>query len=229
MTALLGVGAATVLLVLRPPFWAVRLAAVALPDVVFFGATDGRLVALSLDDGPHPSTTPAVLELLARHRARATFFLLGSAAQREPQLVRRIVSEGHEVGNHTWQDEPSHRMSGGRLDWSVASTQRLLTAVTTVRLFRPGSGWVTRRVLRTAERHGLRCVLGSVYPHDAHIRWRRYVVWEVLRRARPGAIIILHEGDGRTAIVDVLKALLPDLRERGYRVTTVSEILRRSG
>lgn len=225
MTALLGVGAAMVLLVLRPPFWAVRIAAVALPDVVFFGATERRSVALTLDDGPHPSTTPAVLDLLARHRARATFFLLGSAAQREPELVRRIVSEGHEIGNHTWQDEPSHRNSAADLDWSVATTQRLLTAVTSVRLFRPGSGWATRRVLRTAERHGVRCVLGSVYPHDAHIRFKRYVVWDVLRRARPGAIIILHEGDRRTAIVDVLEALLPEFRERGYSVTTVSEML----
>lgn len=225
MTALLGAGAALVLLFLRPPFWAVRIAAAALPEVVFFGAPDRRSVALTLDDGPHPSTTPAVLDVLERHGARATFFLLGSAAEREHELVRRIASEGHEIGNHTWRDAPSHRLSAARLEQSVAATQRLLTAVASVRFLRPGSGWVTRGVLRTAERHGVRCVLGSVYPHDAHIRWRRYVVWDVLRRVRPGAIIVLHEGDRRTGIVPVLEALLPQLRAQGYSVTAVSDVL----
>lgn len=214
------------LLLLRPPHTLMRLAARLLPQVVFVGPAGRCAVALSLDDGPHPSTTPAVLDTLRAHDAKATFFLLGEPAAAHPELVERIAAEGHELGNHGLRDERSSGLSEEALEASLACTHETLSRFGPVTLFRPGGGGVTRRVLDAAARHGYRCVLGSVYPQDARVRWRHYLVWDVLRRVRPGAIVILHEGRPERAIVtDVLDDVLPELALRGYEITTVSELL----
>jgi peptidoglycan/xylan/chitin deacetylase (PgdA/CDA1 family) len=224
LRALGAVGIALVLL--RPPHALVRLAARALPAVLFHVATDDRRAALTIDDGPHPSTTPAVLEALAAHRARATFFLIGARAQEHPDLVERIASEGHEVGNHGYCERASAALSCAAIDADLDRTHAALARFGPVTLFRPGSGWVTPRVLRAAARHGYRCVLGSVYPHDPHVRWERYIVWDVLRRVRPGAIVILHEGSEKRAhVARSLDRILSGLGRRGYDVTTVTELV----
>jgi peptidoglycan-N-acetylglucosamine deacetylase len=210
----------------RPPFVVIRALASALPEVLFYVDTKARAVALSFDDGPHPATTGRVLDALDRHAARATFFLLGEQARSHPELVARIVERGHELGNHTWAAERSAALDPGDLQQSIARTQRALEPFAAVTLLRPGSGWPTRRVLAAARRSGLRCVLGSVYPYDPQIPWKRYTTQFLRRRARPGAIMILHEGTpARAGVVEVLDRVLPELRQRGLRVTTVSELL----
>jgi peptidoglycan-N-acetylglucosamine deacetylase len=217
--------AAIALLLARPPHVLVRLAARLLPGVLFFVPTERQAIALTVDDGPHPATTPALLDVLARHEARATFFVLGASAERYPGLMARIAAEGHELGNHTYFDEPSALLPPAVLEQRIAGAHDVLVRFGPVRLLRPGSGWITPRVLRAAERHGYRCVLGSVYPHDAHVRWPRYLVWDVLRRVRPGTIVILHEGSpGRAQVARVVDTVLPVLRSRGYEVLTVSEL-----
>jgi len=215
-----------VLLAVRPPHALMRLAARLFPSVVFLAPGGRRAVALTLDDGPHPSTTPAVLDTLSAHGGKATFFLLGEAAAAYPDLVERIAAEGHELGNHGLRDEHSSDLSPEALETSLARTHEVLAPFGRVTLFRPGGGWFTRRVLDAAARHDYRCVLGSVYPQDAHVHRRDYLVWDVLRRVRPGGIVILHEGRPERAVVTaVLDAVLPELRRRGYEVTTVSELL----
>lgn len=222
---LLAMSAAAVLCV-RPPFWLVRLVARRVPGVVFHVETDLRMVALTLDDGPDPGLTPRVLDVLARHEAHATFFALGSRGQAHPDVLERLAAEGHELGNHGWDDTPSWRMGSSELEGSLRRTAGVLERFCGPRLFRPGSGWAPRRVRSVAEGLGYRCVLGSVYPQDGAIQWPRYARWDVLRRVRPGAIVVLHEGrPDRAGIVDVLEGVLGELRGRGYTVTTVSDLL----
>lgn len=225
--AALGVTGAFAALVLRPPFALVRLVAAILPQVLFYVDTDRPVIALSFDDGPHPATTPGIVDALGRHGARATFFLLGARAAAHPAMVVRIVGEGHEVANHSWEEERSARLAARVLEERLRRAHRALGAGAPVALFRPGSGWVTPGVLRVTRRQGYRCVLGSVYPQDAWLRVPRWVAFDVLRRVRPGAIVILHEGTPeRVAVLDVLEAILPELRRRGYRIETVSGLLR---
>ncbi len=213
-------------LALRPPFAVVRLLQRRLPGVLFFTDTTERVVALTLDDGPDPVLTPRVLEVLAAHDARATFFVLGERAQGQPALLRAIAAAGHELGNHTWRDEPTVRLAPAALEASLRATARVLEPVAPVTLFRPGSGWLTARGVATAERLGYRCVLGSVYPHDPQIRVAGYAAWDVLRRVRPGAIVVLHEGrPDRERVLTILDAVLSRLRREGFRVTTVSDLL----
>lgn len=220
--ALIGCGA----LVLRPPLALVRLVAACRRDVVFDVPVAQRLVALTLDDGPDPTLTPLVLDVLERHEARATFFCIGSRAEGQPELLRRICSEGHELGNHLWRDEPTARLPDREFEAQLLRTDAALGAAARPRLFRPGSGFIGRRKVRIAARHGYRCVLASIYPHDAHLRPRTWVIADVLRRVRPGAIVVLHEGaPSRSAILPALDALLAGLRSRGYAVVPAIELL----
>ncbi len=210
----------------RPPHLLVRAVARRLPEVLFFVPTSRRMVALTIDDGSHPSTTPAVLDVLARHSAKATFFLLGRLAEQHPELVRRIAADGHELGNHGWLEEASVRLPAAQLADGLDRTHRALARFGPVSLFRPGSGWVSSSVLEACRGRGYRCVVGSVYPQDAHLHWWRYHAFDVLRRIRPGAIVVLHEGrPERAAVAQALDRILPVLRLRGYDVMTVSNLV----
>jgi peptidoglycan/xylan/chitin deacetylase (PgdA/CDA1 family) len=207
-------------------FGLVRLADLLLPNVVFFGKTTRKVVALTLDDGPHETVTEDVLNLLDEHDARATFFLLGSRAERAPEALLERIAERHELGNHSWEDEFSALVPKAELKARVARTGKILSSFGEVRYFRPGKGWPTPKVLKIAAGERYRCVLGSIYPNDVRVRSDRRVVDSVLDQIRPGAIIILHEGTAeRARIVPILREVLAELRDRRYRVTTVSELL----
>jgi peptidoglycan-N-acetylglucosamine deacetylase len=226
LLATCGAAAIAAGLCIRPPFALIRLVARRMPDVVFHVDTTLRIVALSLDDGPDPDLTPRILDVLARHSAHATFFVLGSRGQAHPGMLERIAAEGHELGNHGWDDTPSWRMKSSEVEASVRRTAAVLGDLGEVRLFRPGSGWAPRRIRSIAEGLGYRCALGSVYPQDGTITWPRYVRWDVVRRARPGAVVVLHEGrPDRSGVVGTLGAVLTGLHRRRYTVTTVSSLL----
>ena len=211
---------------LTPPRWALGIASLVLPDVVFSADTTEPVIALTLDDGPHPHLTPRVLDVLAQHGARATFFLIGSRAERHGAVVGRIADEGHELGNHSWDHASSARLSRARLGESVRRTRDVLESYGPTRLFRPGSGWPTPTVLHVARHQGYRCVLGSIYPNDVRVRATDRIVEHVAEEARPGAILVLHEGAaGRERVVTILARALPELDQRGFRVTTVSTLL----
>ncbi|MDP9365718.1 MAG: chitin deacetylase family protein [Chloroflexota bacterium] len=195
------------------------------PDVLFFVETGERLVALTIDDAPHPALTPAILDVLAAHGARATFFLFGGRVPGNEGIVRRIVAEGHELGNHLMTDAPSIRLPADAFERQLRQTHDLLAPFGQVRWFRPGSGWFNRRMLAQLLGHDYRCALGSAYAYDTHIRSARYVSGHVLRHARPGAVIILHDGgESRRQTLAVLGRVLPELARRGYRVVTLSEL-----
>ncbi|MFC5142995.1 polysaccharide deacetylase family protein [Actinomycetospora rhizophila] len=184
--------------------------------------------ALTVDDGPDPATTPALLDVLARHGAHATFFCLGERAAAHPDLVARIAAEGHELGNHTWRDEPSYRLPVSAFATSLVDTQRVLEAHGPVRWFRPGSGWPTAAHLAVAEAAGLRCVLGSavaVTGSGAGSAGTPRALGAVVHR---GAVVVLHEGPGREAVPATVDALLARTARRGLGAVALTELAGRS-
>ena len=196
------------------------------PDILFRAEGASRAVALTLDDGPDPAVTPAVLDLLAASGCRATFFALGRAADRHPAIVARLVAEGHELGNHGWDDRPSRVLPPAEFEADLMSAHEVLAEHAPVALMRPGSGLIGAEQRRALRDRGYRCVLGSVYPLDAHLPQGPALGALVARWARPGDIVILHEGPrSRARVVAMLGAALRGLRRRGLEVTTVGDLL----
>ena len=177
----------------------------------------------TFDDGPDPATTPALLEVLRRRGARATFFLIGERASAHPELVARIAAEGHEIGNHTWRDEPTWRLSRGEFRDSLRATRRVLEPHGPVRWFRPGSGWPTQQHITVAEQEGLRCVVGSAVAISGAgagtARTARWLSWVVRR----GSVVVLHEGLDRAGVTGTVDELLVRTARRGLSAVTLSE------
>ncbi len=196
-----------------------------------------RRIALTFDDGPNGRITRRVLDLLARHGARATFFVVGAAVEREPELVRRIQREGHEIGVHT---QFHRRLTSATAEqaWAeIVYELQLLARLTgrRPRLFRPPYGAEPREIRRLCARLGLREVTWSASGHDWESGDPERIVGEILGQLRPGAIVLLHDGDegrpdaDRGVVVAVLERLLPRLQSLGYRSVSVSRLLRLSG
>lgn len=159
--------------------------------------TDRAEIWLTIDDGPDPEDTPRILDLLDRHRARATFFLIGERAARWPELAAEILRRGHEVAHHThthpvatfWCASPSRVNS--ELDDALAA---LRIAGASPRRFRPPVGIKNIFLGDALKARGLQCVGWSVRSGDCRSRQAEPVVATVVRQLVPGAIILLHEG-----------------------------------
>ncbi|RMF69364.1 MAG: polysaccharide deacetylase family protein [Calditrichaeota bacterium] len=190
-----------------------------------------RRVALTFDDGPHPTYTPQLLTLLAKYEVPATFFLIGRHIARDPGLAREVAA-GHEVGNHTFTHPPLFRLSDDAMREEILRTDELLRSLDGVvpRFLRPPMGLFSRRVLDVVEAAGYKTVVGDVYPRDPHQPGRKRIVSRVLRRVTRGSIIILHDG-GNTSHVDrsqtvwAVGRLIPELLQRGFEFVTLSALL----
>jgi peptidoglycan/xylan/chitin deacetylase (PgdA/CDA1 family) len=220
-----GAAAAVGAVALAQPRWLVRWLAARFPDVTFEGASAGGALALTIDDSPSARTS-RLLDVLRAHGARATFFVLGSQVRARRAVLARAVREGHELGNHLWDETPSVRYTAAEFERLLVRTHRALSALGPVSLFRPGSAWVSRPMLLVLRERGYRCVLGSVYPYDAALPWPRYAARLIRARARAGSIVVLHDGARRGArTARVLEEVLPALAARGLRVRTASGLL----
>lgn len=196
------------------------------PAVVYAVATDTPRVALTVDDGPDPAGTPAILDTLARHGAHATFFLLGERVAGREALIRRIVAAGNEIGNHGMHDEPAIDLTHEAFERQLLETRRRLAPFGASCWYRPGSGWYDATMLVVLARHGYRLALGSAYPLDAQLPFPGLASWWLRVRAAPGDVIVLHDGAERgPRTAAVLEALLPALSRKGLAVVTLSELV----
>lgn len=210
------------------PAWMVKGMAGGNPGCLYHVPRDDKTVALTLDDGPDSTTTPELLRILADNDAHATFFLISSHVKGNDALVARIVGAGHEIGNHFSENEASISLSPRDFERSFLTADSVLRRFAPVRWVRPGSGHYNARMVRTFRSHHYQCALGSVYPFDPQIRWPAFSSWVIRRQVQPGAIIILHDNGykGRNTS-KTLRAVLPDLKRRGYRIVTLSELTAR--
>ncbi len=195
------------------------------PDVLFYVATSRPVVALSIDDGPSEAT-PEILEVLAENDAHATFFVIGENVIERPDLARRLVDEGHELGHHMMLDEPSIDLPADAFRERFAEMDAILDGLGGSALFRPASGWYDNRMVEDAARLGYRTVLGSVYPFDAQIPFPTLSTWYMRQLIKSGSVLILHDGPERgPRTARVLRTLLPELRAQGVDIVTVSSLL----
>lgn len=175
-------------------------------------------VALTVDDGPHPTYTPQILDLLAEFHVPATFSLIGEQVMEYPQLVKRIVTSGHQVSDHTMThpiDLPS--LASGRILTEIGEAHDRIAQLTGVapKFFRaPGGNWSTH-VLDVANEHGMICIDWAVDPRD----WARpgtTSITNTLLGAKAGDILLCHDGGGdRSETIQALRTVIPALQKRG--------------
>ena len=224
-----GVLLAATAVVVTQPLWAFDALAWAMPRIVWRIETTEPLVALSFDDGPAPEHTPQVLEILSKHRAHATFFLIGDRAAAHLDLVGRLRSEGHEVGSHYFTTRSTVQASDDDFLANLTRTEEILGLRGPIKLFRPPGGKIRRSQLQLAEDRGYRVVLGSAYPYDGYHPPSAYIRWLVTKNLAPGVIVILHDGiadPSRT--VAALDSILTAGERKGLRFVTVGDLLERT-
>lgn len=193
------------------------------PGTYYMADTQEKVVALTFDDGPDPIDTPDILDILKAKDARATFFVLGEAAQSNPNLLKRLIKEGHEIGNHSF----SHDYQQRRLVEEMNKTDQVIFAATGnhTYFYRPPGGFVSKTQLETTKRNGHVVVLWSVDSKDWRNPGVKQIVDNVMKNVFPGAIILMHDGGyRRTQTVKSLGPIIDALRAKGYRLATLSEI-----
>ncbi|MFD0436552.1 bi-functional transferase/deacetylase [Streptomyces sp. WAC 01325] len=198
------------------------------------GVPDHRLV-LTFDDGPDPEWTPKVLDVLKKHDAHAVFFVTGTMASRYPDLVRRMVEEGHEIGLHTFNHPDLSFQSKKRIDWELSQNQLAISGAAGIRtsLFRPPyssfADAMDNKSWPVTEYIGKRGYITVVNNTDSE-DWRKPGVDEIIRRATPkggkGAIVLMHDSGGdRHQTVQALDTFLPDMKADGYEFDNLTEAL----
>ena len=205
-----------------------------LGPTVWRGRTDTGAVALTFDDGPSEDTE-RVLDVLDEYGLRATFFMTGRHVESLPQTARRVVAEGHEVGNHSYSHPIFLYRTPRETRQQLERAQTVITKATGIRpkLARPPCGVRTPAYFRAAEKLGLRTVQWDVAGFDWKTRSAKQIAHEVLRRVVPGSIILLHDGDSegkqdRRETVVALPLIIEGLRARGLHVVPLAEMLRES-
>ena len=187
---------------------------------------EGPYIAMTFDDGPSPETTPRLLDMLKQRNIKVTFFLIGQNAERNPEIVRRMLAEGHEIGNHSWTHPQLSKLSDDRVTQEITKTQDTIKNESgfTPTTLRPPYGAITARQRAWIENQfGLNIILWSVDPFD----WKRpgpsVITQRILSGARPGAIILSHDIHKQT--VDAMPATLDALLAKGYKFVTISQLL----
>ncbi|MDO8249665.1 MAG: polysaccharide deacetylase family protein [Rhodoferax sp.] len=190
-------------------------------------------IALTIDDGPDPVVTPQVLELLARYGVRATFFVIGAQAERYPDVCRDIVRHGHAIENHTQHHRHHFALMGLKgITRELQAAQASLTALTGQRplFFRAPAGFRNPFLDPVLSRLGLRLVSWSVRGFDTRVKNSDKVKRKLLAGLRPGAIVLLHDGNaartpaGQPVILEVLPALLDAAAARQLRFVTLRQV-----
>jgi peptidoglycan/xylan/chitin deacetylase (PgdA/CDA1 family) len=208
----------------RPSNWVLKRVAGFYPGTVFCGNTNERIVALTFDDAPHPDVTPGILRELRANSAHATFFIIGGYAQAYPELIEAIRAEGHELANHLFTDRVSARLSDDAFVDELLRTDALIQPLGSPKWCRPGSGVFTPRIVRLMRENGYTPVAGTAYPVDLYTSIGLTAA-HFLQNLRPGAVLVLHDGGSkRINNIRVLQTVLPRIRDRGYRMVTLSEL-----
>ena len=208
---------------------------VALPQLRLFGpfvcrgASQRRCVALTFDDGPDSRSTPVLLDLLREAGVSAAFFCVGERVAANPGLAARIVREGHLLENHSYAHSNLTNFFGrARLKAELEQTQLVIRQATGIapKLFRPPMGLSNPRVFAAARALGLRVIGWSARGLDTITGEPERVVARIVRRLRPGAIVLLHDGGiPAERLVLTVTSLLAKLREQDYEVVRLDRML----
>jgi peptidoglycan-N-acetylglucosamine deacetylase len=198
------------------------------PKITFNSVhVDGPYIAMTFDDGPSATLTPKLLDLLAVHHIKATFFVIGENVAEHPGIVARAAREGHEIANHSWSHPNLAKMSDEGVRRQLWQTDEAIKSATGTRptLLRPPYGSITEREKRWIhDEFGYQIVLWDVDPYD----WKRpgptVVRNRILQETRPGSIVLSH--DIHPGTIEAMPSTFDALQAKGFKFVTVSELIR---
>jgi peptidoglycan/xylan/chitin deacetylase (PgdA/CDA1 family) len=198
------------------------------PGITFNSVhVDGPYIAMTFDDGPSATLTPKLLDLLAAHHIKVTFFVIGENVAEHPEIVARAAQEGHEIANHSWSHPNLGKMSDENVRRQLQQTDDAIKNATGKRptLMRPPYGSITSREKRWIhDEFGYNIILWDVDPYD----WKRpgpaVVRSRILKETRPGSIVLSH--DIHPGTIEAMPSTFDELEAKGFKFVTVSELIR---
>ncbi len=197
-------------------------------QIVWEVKTQEKIIALTFDDGPHKKYTPEILDLLAKYDAKATFFVVGQNAEKNPEVVLRMYEEGHEIANHTYTHPLKTNVPN--LIKEIKQTHDTIYSISGYSpiLFRPVEGQYTDAMIDAIVKEGYKVVMWSW--HLDTLDWKspgvNQIVDTVLEGVKEGNVVLFHDGGGnREQTVKALKKILPALEKQGYKFVTIPELL----
>ena len=197
------------------------------PPITFsFVHVDGPYIAMTFDDGPNEKLTPRLLNLLAAHHIKATFFVIGQNVVEHPEIVQRAAREGHEIGNHSWSHPNLGKMSDEGVRRELQKTEDAIKSATGARptLLRPPYGSISARQKKWIhDEFGYQIILWDVDPLD----WKRpgpaVVSNRIIKETRAGSIVLSH--DIHPGTIEAMPSTLNQLEAKGFKFVTVSELI----
>ena len=187
---------------------------------------EGNFVALTFDDGPHPENTPRLLDMLKKAEIKATFFVVGQNAAQYPDILKRIIAEGHELANHSYTHPVLASLSEASVHEQLDKTRDAVFKATgvTMKLMRPPYGALSEPQRRTVNADfGYRIILWDVDPEDWKYRDANRVGREIVSHTHAGSIILTH--DIHKSTVEAIPSTIEALTAKGFKFVTVSELL----
>ena len=196
-------------------------------EVHFHGDRSKPLLSLTFDDGPSPATTPVVLDVLKKHKVKATFFIIGKNIGGNEEVLRRILGEGHLIGNHSWSHSvlwdflPARRMAADLVK-NIAETERITGK--RMKLFRPPYGVINPMLARAIGRTGLNVIGWSFRSFDTTSGSAESLLSKTIIKVRPGDILLFHDSSELTA--GILEKIIVSLQDTGFGFIPLDEMLK---
>lgn len=214
-----------------------------LPGNRFYGqvfsevSTNQKVVALTFDDGPYPPYTDMILDVLKEYNVPATFFVVGRNVEKHPETLQRIISEGHQIGNHTYNHIDLLKANKATIIQEIDKTNQVVRAAIgfAPNIVRPPHGFRDPVVMEVMQERGLKVVEWSVMSRDWTNPGVDVIVERTLKKVKNGSVILLHDGDGitqddsRAQTVEATRQIIRELLAEGYTFVTVDQILVKNG
>ncbi|MGL5328290.1 MAG: polysaccharide deacetylase family protein [Peptostreptococcaceae bacterium] len=196
------------------------------------GNTEEKVVALTFDDGPDEDFTPQILDILKKHEVKATFFVIGEKVEYHPEIVKRELAEGHEIGNHTYTHINVSKRGYDDINNEISKTQEAIKKVTgeEPKIFRPPYRAISKNMCDIVKNKNMNIVLwSSLDPRDWSNPGVYYIVNTIDTKVENGNIILLHDynnlRNSKSQTIQALDSVITNLKSKGYKFVTVSEMI----
>lgn len=198
--------------------------------VVFHGNQKSKKIALTFDDGPDHRYTVRILDILRKHHVSATFFVLGKLARKNPQILKRMVKEGHTIGNHSWSHTDFTKLNQKEITQQLAMTNREIQKWTgkTPLFFRPPFGAMDRLVVDAVSEQGYAVIYWDVDTKDWQGKSADKIIQTVKKNMHAGSIILFHSAGGPKSLdgtIQALPKLISFLQKQGYELVTIDQLI----